>query len=252
MRMSASAVRCWTCCDLASWSRRAHAPISPGSRSSRSGPVCTWATRGRSRRWPDPTRSTTMLGGSACCRSTPCARRACHCRCSCGDDIEYGCRLKRAGVRTLVPPGVAIWHEPFDAKTGGWQSYFATRNFLIAAACRGEGWAKTAGKAVRRRVVISLLACDYYEAWLICEGVADFLAGPTILEGDPSSLLGRLQSGRPPRTARRPSPRLPPLPLRHRYLFSRRLRRLERRWQMLRHWLMPAPAQVHVEGFVAA
>ncbi|MFL5332843.1 MAG: glycosyltransferase [Geminicoccaceae bacterium] len=169
-----------------------------------------------------------------------------------GDDIEYGCRLKCAGIPTLVPPGVAIWHEPFDAKAGGWQSYFATRNFLIAAACQGEGWAKTAGKAIRRRVVSSLLACDYYEAWLICEGLADFLAGPTILDGDPSSLLGRLQSGRPPRTARRPSPRLRPLPLRHRYLFSRRLRRLERRWQMLRHWLMPVPAQVHVEGFVAA
>jgi galactofuranosylgalactofuranosylrhamnosyl-N-acetylglucosaminyl-diphospho-decaprenol beta-1,5/1,6-galactofuranosyltransferase len=169
-----------------------------------------------------------------------------------GDDIEYGCRLKRAGIRTLVPPGIAIWHEPFDAKTGGWQSYFATRNFLIAAACQGEGWAKTAGKAIRRRVVSSLLASDYYEAWLICEGLADFLAGPTILEGDPSSLLARLQSGRIPRRASRPSQRLRPLPLRHRYLFSRRLRRLERRWQMVRHWLMPASAKVHVEGFVAA
>ena len=168
-----------------------------------------------------------------------------------GDDIEYGCRLKRAGIRTLVPPGIAIWHEPFDAKTGGWQSYFATRNFLIAAACQGEGWAKTAGKAIRRRVVSSLLASDYDEAWLICEGLADFLAGPTILEGIPRP------AGPPPERAdstqgKPPQPKVRPLPLRHRYLFSRRLRRLERRWQMVRHWLMPASAKVHVEGFVAA
>jgi galactofuranosylgalactofuranosylrhamnosyl-N-acetylglucosaminyl-diphospho-decaprenol beta-1,5/1,6-galactofuranosyltransferase len=171
-----------------------------------------------------------------------------------GDDIEYGCRLKGQGFHTLVPPGIAIWHEPFDAKSGGWQSYFATRNFLIAAACHERSWARKASSVVLRRVVSSLLSCDYYEAWLHCEAVADFLTGPSILEADATAVLRKLASGRPTSRKQARAPGMRPLPLRKRFLFSRRLRKLERRWQMVRHWVSPVSraAKSHAEGFVAA
>ncbi|HDV7285162.1 TPA: glycosyltransferase family 2 protein, partial [Mannheimia haemolytica] len=48
-----------------------------------------------------------------------------------GDDLEYGLRLKNSGVETVGLPGVALWHEPFYAKIGGWQTYYDFRNRMI-------------------------------------------------------------------------------------------------------------------------
>jgi galactofuranosylgalactofuranosylrhamnosyl-N-acetylglucosaminyl-diphospho-decaprenol beta-1,5/1,6-galactofuranosyltransferase len=51
-----------------------------------------------------------------------------------GDDIEYGCRMRAAGIRTLPLPGCVVWHESFAFKDSDWLSYYNVRNRLILAA----------------------------------------------------------------------------------------------------------------------
>ncbi len=48
-----------------------------------------------------------------------------------GDDIEYGCRLREAGIETIPLIGTAIWHESFVFKTSDWLGYYDLRNRLI-------------------------------------------------------------------------------------------------------------------------
>jgi len=50
-----------------------------------------------------------------------------------GDDIEYGCRMKEAGVATIPLPGCVVWHESFAYKTSDWLHYYDLRNRLILA-----------------------------------------------------------------------------------------------------------------------
>ncbi|MBX3312280.1 MAG: glycosyltransferase [Microbacteriaceae bacterium] len=51
------------------------------------------------------------------------------------DDAEYGLRAQTAGYPTITLPGVALWHIAWVDKddTLDWQSYFHTRNRIIAA-----------------------------------------------------------------------------------------------------------------------
>ncbi len=51
-----------------------------------------------------------------------------------GDDFEYGLRLGQAGVPTVSLPGLFIWHEAFENKSGAWLHYYDWRNRLIVAA----------------------------------------------------------------------------------------------------------------------
>lgn len=159
------------------------------------------------------------------------------------DDIEFGHRLRKQGIATSAIPGIAVWHEPFYAKVGGWQQYFQTRNLLISAAIHQDRWGKRAARANFRRIVACLLSLDYYEAWLHIRAAQDFLAGPQVLEQPPAAKLKALEDARRSLVADLgfdKSRRLRPLPMRSRFLYARRLRRLERRWQILRHWLLPA------------
>ncbi|MFT6452565.1 MAG: galactofuranosylgalactofuranosylrhamnosyl-N-acetylglucosaminyl-diphospho-decaprenol beta-1,5 [Halocynthiibacter sp.] len=50
-----------------------------------------------------------------------------------GDDIEYGCRMKAAGVQSIPLPGCVVWHEGFAYKTSDWLLYYDLRNRLILA-----------------------------------------------------------------------------------------------------------------------
>ncbi len=118
-----------------------------------------------------------------------------------GDDTEFGLRLYSAGLPTLPMPGIAVWHEPFYLKLGGWQLYYETRNMLIAASCH-FGF-EPLGVAVRmlKHLLLHLLTFRYYSAALIVRGIEDFLRGPRILDGPPQPLhasLNALRTRYPP------------------------------------------------------
>ncbi len=105
-----------------------------------------------------------------------------------GDDAEYGMRLYRSGVPTIVLPGAAVWHEPFYLKLNGWQLYYETRNLLVLAALHDRFSPRAALRRAGRNWLIHLLTFRYYGAALIGRGIADFLQGPQILRQDPQAL----------------------------------------------------------------
>ena len=48
-----------------------------------------------------------------------------------GDDKEYGLRLRKYGHKSVHPPGLGVWHEPFSEKLSLWLKFYDVRNFLI-------------------------------------------------------------------------------------------------------------------------
>ncbi len=105
-----------------------------------------------------------------------------------GDDMEFGLRLHQAGVVTVSVPGIAVWHEPFYVKVGGWHDYYETRNMLIAASMHHpvDRWEVT--RRMGRHLAMALLTFRYYKTALILRGIRDYLAGPAILEAAPQPL----------------------------------------------------------------
>ena len=123
-----------------------------------------------------------------------------------GDDVEFGLRLHQEGVPTVSLPGVAIWHEPFYLKIGGWQLYYETRNAMIAAALHEAFPPRQAAVLMLKRLLIHLLTYRYYNAALIIRAVRDFREGPAILDRDPRPLhagLAALRTQWPDATTRR-------------------------------------------------
>ena len=120
-----------------------------------------------------------------------------------GDDAEYGMRLYRAGIPTVVLPGAGVWHEPFYLKLGNWQLYYETRNLLILAALHERFSPRAALRRAGRTWLIHLLTFRYDGAALIARGVADFLQGPQVLRQDPQALHRAVMELR---TAYRPVP----------------------------------------------
>ena len=109
-----------------------------------------------------------------------------------GDDLEFGLRLHQAGVTTVAVPGIAVWHDPFYLKTGGWHTYYETRNILIAIALHQPFERSEVFRRMARIVAMSLLTYRYYNAALILQGIRDFLAGPGILQASPQALHASL------------------------------------------------------------
>jgi galactofuranosylgalactofuranosylrhamnosyl-N-acetylglucosaminyl-diphospho-decaprenol beta-1,5/1,6-galactofuranosyltransferase len=114
-----------------------------------------------------------------------------------GDDVELGYRFLRAGVPTVSLPGVAVWHEPFEAKERGWHAYYDLRNMLAVGALHFPAPRPLAvARRFLHRLLDELLTYDYAEAWLMCEAVADFLRGPQALRARPQPAHLRLLAGR--------------------------------------------------------
>jgi len=105
-----------------------------------------------------------------------------------GDDVEFGLRLHDAGLPTVAVPGIAVWHEPFYLKLGGWQLYYETRNALICAALHQDFTPNRVAALILKRLLIQLLTYRYYSAALIVRGIEDSLDGPAILDQDPRPL----------------------------------------------------------------
>ncbi|MBL6458345.1 glycosyltransferase [Belnapia sp. T6] len=160
-----------------------------------------------------------------------------------GDDVEFGRRLHDAGIHTASLPGIAVWHEPFYMRLGGWQLYYETRNMLIAAALHFPRSGRGLAVLLLKRLLGQLLTYRYYSAALILRGAEDYLRGPAVLEEAPWALHASLEREKerfPPVTvaAEQVAPPLRPGPdPRGRARYFARLARA-----MLRNTLRPAPA----------
>lgn len=94
-----------------------------------------------------------------------------------GDDVEFGYRLKRAGLPTLGWPGLAVWHMPFADKSAPWHMFYDRRNSLFAnARHRRIGRMAATGKLVGG-FTHHLLRYDYDRVCAMTLGIAAFNQG---------------------------------------------------------------------------
>ena len=103
-----------------------------------------------------------------------------------GDDVEFGLRLHQKRVPTVALPGIAVWHEPFYLKLGGWQHYYETRNLLVLSALHLAPSRAGALRRIGRQFVTNLLTFRYYTAALVLAATEAFLAGPQDMRVDPA------------------------------------------------------------------
>lgn len=109
-----------------------------------------------------------------------------------GDDVEYGLRLKAAGVATVPLPGLGVWHASFLYKHAGVVRYYDLRNMLIMAAFHPEV-APRAGILTILGWIMSSLLVHRYRAGLACLiAVEDFLAGPDVTFASDSGTHNRV------------------------------------------------------------
>ena len=102
-----------------------------------------------------------------------------------GDDIEYGLRMSKKGVRILALPGIAVWHEPFYAKPSTWHEYYIVRNHLITDSLHPELTVNNYFPSffvLTKRLFSSLFVFDYNRAALLMKALEDFLSGPDFLK----------------------------------------------------------------------
>lgn len=110
-----------------------------------------------------------------------------------GDDIEFGLRLERQGSRTVPVPGIAVWHEPFYLKLGGWQLYFEVRNRLAMATVHGMGDWKAFRTSFTKTFVRDLVLSRYHSCAFMLEAIDDYLSGPDACFTTTPDALARCQ-----------------------------------------------------------
>lgn len=99
-----------------------------------------------------------------------------------GDDMEYGIRLQELGVKTVAMPGIAVWHEPFYVKVGGWQVYYDLRNRLIMASTYPHRFKHETPIDVLWWMLKAAASHDYLTCELLVRAAHDFLTGPDLFE----------------------------------------------------------------------
>ena len=100
-----------------------------------------------------------------------------------GDDIDFGLKAtRRAKVRIVPLPGVAVQHIPFYFKIDSLAPYFFHRNLLVISAVHDNFSSYNIVKRVVIEVFKALCTFDYIQAYKIIRGIEDFIAGPKTLE----------------------------------------------------------------------
>jgi galactofuranosylgalactofuranosylrhamnosyl-N-acetylglucosaminyl-diphospho-decaprenol beta-1,5/1,6-galactofuranosyltransferase len=108
------------------------------------------------------------------------------------DDVDYGLRLKAAGVPLVPLPGLAVWHASFLYKHAGLVVYYDLRNMLIMSAFH-PGFARRPGVLTVLGWAMFSLLVHRYRAGLSCLiAIEDFLAGPDVTFGIDGGLRNRL------------------------------------------------------------
>ena len=87
------------------------------------------------------------------------------------DDIEYGCRMGKRGVPTVVPPGLGVWHEHAFSRDGEWEQYYDIRNRLILSVMHGDLTAQPRTPIVLGYVVDLVLTHRYRAAMMCIAGI---------------------------------------------------------------------------------
>ena len=104
-----------------------------------------------------------------------------------GDDVEYGLRLREAGVETVPLPGLGVWHSSFRYKHAGLVHYYDLRNMLINASAHPHVSNLPGPVFVLGWMIHYLLVHRYRAALASMTAIRDFLAGPDVALG-PDSL----------------------------------------------------------------
>jgi GT2 family glycosyltransferase len=111
-----------------------------------------------------------------------------------GDDMEYGARLARNGVRTIPMPGVAVWHEPFYLKLGNWHYYFEVRNRLMMLSLHRNGDLHAVRRQIRRTFHRDAMLSRYNSCQYAIDAVRDYLdGGEKVFDTSNSALLKCLE-----------------------------------------------------------
>ncbi|MDZ4871669.1 MAG: hypothetical protein CLLPBCKN_001057 [Chroococcidiopsis cubana SAG 39.79] len=99
------------------------------------------------------------------------------------DDTEFCLRVQeRFGNDVIVAfPGIAVWHEPFFAKSSIW-NYYYYRNDSIVQAMHGTLRYADAIAHFTKAIVSSLLVFDYKNAQMLIQAFEDYLQGAKILQ----------------------------------------------------------------------
>ncbi|GAA1689258.1 glycosyltransferase [Microbacterium sediminicola] len=98
-----------------------------------------------------------------------------------GDDVEFALRARENGVRTVSPPGIALWHMGWEGKAPNrtWEAYFLHRNRLITELLHAP---KRRPLGVIAHCILGdlkpLLSLQYSSVRLRALATADALAGP--------------------------------------------------------------------------
>jgi galactofuranosylgalactofuranosylrhamnosyl-N-acetylglucosaminyl-diphospho-decaprenol beta-1,5/1,6-galactofuranosyltransferase len=96
------------------------------------------------------------------------------------DDVDYGLRLKKAGIPLVPLPGLGVWHASFLYKHAGLVIYYDLRNLLIMASFH-PGFARRPGILTVLGWTMFNVLVHRYRAGLSCLiAIEDYLAGPDV------------------------------------------------------------------------
>jgi galactofuranosylgalactofuranosylrhamnosyl-N-acetylglucosaminyl-diphospho-decaprenol beta-1,5/1,6-galactofuranosyltransferase len=106
------------------------------------------------------------------------------------DDVEFGLRItERFGSKIVAFPGLAVWHEPFYAKSFSWYTYYHYRNDLITHNLHGSlRYLSTVGH-ITTALIFALLIFDYNSAEMLIKAFEDYVEGPDIIRNKEPEIL---------------------------------------------------------------
>ena len=99
-----------------------------------------------------------------------------------GDDIEFGFRLAQYNIKTIVTPGIGVWHESSYKKNTHWLRYYNFRNALINIHLYKEKFMPQNIVRLFQFTIGFILLYDYYVPTLVLKAIEDFLKGPDFLK----------------------------------------------------------------------
>lgn len=109
------------------------------------------------------------------------------------DDVEYGLRLRDAGVELVIPVSFWVLHDDFEEKYSAAMQYFRFRNRWILLAQQDRLGALPDFIAGYSRMVRDFVAARKYEhAQLLLDAMRHFLKGPAHLIADEKRILSRV------------------------------------------------------------
>jgi|GEM_PF-5628125 len=99
-----------------------------------------------------------------------------------GEDVEFGIRLRQAGIPTASLPPVSVRQQPFYARPAGWKQYYDLRNRLIFASLHPEHARLDRASRLAKTLLAMIVRHDHQRVALIRHALTDFLQGPEVLE----------------------------------------------------------------------